>query len=556
MITFSACAHNEKMLFFGGCALFCRIGQILTFVPLLSGVFLSALGADLKQAPETASLSVYGMGPLLEDLVSPWGDNPQRVLSMGAEPIVGRQVCPSLTRLNLSQGRSELVLLSQLFETDDDSRAKGFKWTLALKQGITWWGGDPVSLAEFQSFIEQTIPEAVKNEGKMRWDIPLYTVQKTNLQTIEILWESKPKFGPYILNGFSLVRVHPQKMTRECVGLYRPEVKPWGLQLSPTPGYSFARPLPQVNLYYGLPEETAAGLSPSQVRLPPRGQKGWIEYGGIWNRKDYGKCQVELEEPFMTVLVWNQQNPLIKDRNLRKILAQLIPKKSIAGIMGNQYVSADESIVPKGHPFRFYQETVQVQAPSQKFESVLSQLSAELTQAGYARTDPKGPRVSKSGEPLELTFFTRSSKQGLIEKVLADVFSSVGVKVTYRNHKELEGAPSSEFHGTLETVAIDWPGVNLWDDFHSKSNKSGPFAHILKSDDLDRALENAAFDLTLKSPNFKDFKTVQQIFQNEEAITVLLQHKSCLTLAQNMIGNREAIANRNPDWFRQLILIQ
>ncbi len=497
-------------------------------------------------------MSVYGMGPLLEDLVSPWSDKPQLVLTIGSEPIVGRQVCPSLTRLNLSQQRSELVLLSQLIETSESGAAKGSKWILALKQGIAWWGGDPVTLAEFQSFVEKTIPEAVKSGGKDRWEIPLFKVQKTESGTLEILWESVPPFGPYVFNGFSLVRSHPQKATLECVGLYRPEVKPWGLQLSPTPGYRFARPLPQINLYYGLPEKTAEGLD----RMAPREQKGWIEYGGIWNRKDGSKCQVEIDEPFMTVLVWNQQNPLVKDRNLRKLLAQLIPKKSIAGIVGNQYVSAGDSIVPKGHPFRFYGDGGPVLSSSPQFDSVLSLLSARLTLAGYARADPKGPRLTKNGTPMELTFATRSSKQGLIEKVLADVFSSVGVKVTYVNFNEIDHRASADLHGSLESIGIDWPGVSLWGDFHSKANQSGVFADFMGSEALDRALERATFDLTLKNPDFKYFKTVQQLLQEEEAITVLLQHKSCLTLAQNMIGNRGMIANGNPDWFRQLILIQ
>src|SRR5690606_38550872 len=173
--------------------------------------------------------------------------------------------------------------------------------------------------------------------------------------------------------------------------------------------------------------------------------------------------------------------------------------------------------------------------------------SEALSRLGYKRETPSTPRLTPTGEPLVLKILTETEKDGLIEKVLADSFASVGIAVEFIRTKP--GYP--HVHGVLTGLRVDWPRVNFLP--HLGTNEVDFPLFVLEDTKLQQAMQASAATLSSQKPNFDLLQTVHERMYELEPFTVLMQHKSCLDVEKSMKDKVQKIDVADPDWFRKLL---
>lgn len=457
-------------------------------------------------------------------------------LELGDDPVLGRQVCPPFTRLNLAQGKSEDLLVRRIVEEFRDAK-RGALWRYELRDGLHWWSGAELKPAEAAASLASALPQLVLARGAGLWKLPHHEITVEGRDLV-VRWKEPPEFGPYILNGLPLWRTaaNPGKGPKfECVGVYRPELRPFGVVLLPNRGYSVAAKLPELAIYApGAPEAAKLDKKTPQIAFRHAALFDGAPHGGDSDAPP--GCAQLVELPLATVIAWNTTRGLTADPAFRALLTQLTPRgalvRSAAATLG-ELLSAP---IPRVHPG--YDGKVLVRP----FD--LDVVSRSLDGLGYPRKTPSSPRAGKDGTALTLRIVAESGAASLAAKVLVDAFAAVGIAVTFVDEANLTEKELRAADGHLAAVALDWPRADFLANFHSKASEPGPF-WPLADGALDLALERYALSLTTATPSFQMLQAVHKRLYELEPVTVILQHKACFDRNVN---------TKDPDWFRHIIM--
>jgi hypothetical protein len=182
--------------------------------------------------------------------------------------------------------------------------------------------------------------------------------------------------------------------------------------------------------------------------------------------------------------------------------------------------------------------------------------SKELGKLGYKRKAGDTPRLGLDGKPLRLVFGTTNSSAGLVEKVLADAFTAIGIGVEFVGPDKLKGKTGS-LAGVLTGVTLEWPRSDLLLNFHG-GLKNSPLQSYpfwpLPDKELDQELEAYALSLTTATPDFSLLSRIHARLFDLEPVTVLMQHKACVEAGGNLAEKLKAVSIKDPDWFRRIVL--
>lgn len=479
-----------------------------------------------------------------EVLVSGW---PERAIDtsrppawLGDDPIFGRLACPPYSRLNLKRGSSEGLIFKSVNESK--KRDGQVAWSFKIKSGIYWWDGSEVTPLDVANYMQREISEAVKAKGLGLWQLPSYKTSASGPYVL-VSWASPPPFGPYILNGRSFWTAASEGAVREsggfryqCAGVYRPKLDQNGFHLLPTKGYRMRRkPL------YLLHKER-----PSLANIKQQYQFQMAEtFSGnplVRPPEAPGKCSNKVDLPMISVISWNLKKPYLQEKKLRYLLTQLTPRGSLLRSGAGHAGGLISSFVPRNHPA--YDSRLLVRPFN------LLRSARELDKLGFRRPKGDGPRYDRMGKPLNLKIASVSKDLGLVEKVVSDSYMAVGIRAEFVHYNK---ESAEDFDGVLTGLRLPWPSMDVGENFHSRFAGKFPFWSIA-SKELDTLIEKYAIELTQKRPNFVYLRKILRHVFDQEPFSVLMQHSICLKKRGGAVARSVKIDNRDPDWFRRVIL--
>jgi hypothetical protein len=503
------------------------LSQILIRRPLNFIAKVVLLGGSVSAyASDPAAIGVLGWPvPDLKGAKPP--------LDLGDDPIVGRQICPPMTRLNLSLQKSEDLLVKKISEEQQGSQ---WAWTLEVRQGIHWWSGQHVNSSDLSEFIGRSLRDLVLDRGAGLWELPEFKIETAGPLKTVVLWTKRPKFGPYILSGapfYRPVESERHELKFECVGLYQPRFQGADLVLTPTRAYRSNQSMPEVFLYES-PVVNKVGGRLLEFKLPRN-----IAAESMGNDPQ-NMCKVSLELPVATMILWNTQSGVTKSPGMRRILTQLTPRGALVRSGTALLADLSPSLVPKEHP-GFHNKLTTRAFDIQAGNTALDGL-------GYKRQLPGGLREGPNGKPLSLAIAILKPSTGLPEKVISDAYTAAGIGVHFINDLDPRVVPD----GVLASFSLDWPRASLIGNFHSQSSQVDPY-WPLSSQELDSLLEEYALTLTASHPDFSKLVRIQDLLYDLEPATVIFQHKACVSAGPGLRLLGKSLTLRDPDWFRQLL---
>lgn len=425
-------------------------------------------------------------------------------LWLGNDPILGRMVCPPLTRLNLEKEVSEPLIFKSVEEA---SRGTSYVWSLTLRSGIFWWNGEEISAVDIQKFFEKELRNFLLEKGSEAWAKHSFKIV-TEGSKILLEWATAPPFGPFVLNGVPLWRKRVSKNSEqfvfECVGRYIPKVTQEGILLQPNEKYANSRG----TFLFQNGEQFAKHKTPEAVRfampnvLPKRPEER--------NPLQTVPCASHVYVPLASAVIWNLTKPWLQDAHVRKALASLFPRKTLLQAGASSWGSLSDSLIPENHP---------------GFES-LAQKSA--------------PGVLKFAHPIR--FSSVRDDVGLVEKVLLESLKNGGV--------EAEFVPLSrkEHDAFLTGLFLPWPEMDLFDRFHSEGRAvvSKNLPHL---PELDRLLSSYRNSLTRQQPDFSLLRKINRLLVEWEFVSVLVHHKACMEFPDMVKKEAVNVKEKDPDWF-------
>ncbi len=495
--------------------------KLFRLIPIVTPLVLSTVAQAVTQS---SGIDVVGWP--LPDLST---DEPN--LALGDDAVFGRQVCPPLTRLNLAKKDSEPLLVRKVVD-------EGQFWRFEPRPGIFWWHGAAVTAKDVAEFVDHALPKAVEARGAGLWTLPEH---KTTIENgmVQVHFAKAPGFGPFVLNGVPFHRAADGEgnagVKFECAGLYRPkQASAASLVLEPNPAYSFKKPLPALKLY------------PTDKAPKAGGERFELKYADALpaspdkRAPDDPTCQQTIDLTHATMIVWNTTKGPAADKAFRRLITQLIPVTDLASAGAGRLADGGPGLIPRLHP-----GNLSPRKDGARYN--LKTVSDGLNGIGLRRKTAASPRLGVDGKPLNLLFAVSPDSPGLVEKVIGDALTAVGIGVTFRPLASSGEAAD----GVLSTFSLDWPRVSFLGNFHSKAKVSAPF-RALGNEALDKKLEAYARTLTTGKPDFKLLGGIQADLQDLEPATVLLSHKACVAASGLKVGKRGVDA-RDPDWFRQLL---
>ena len=459
---------------------------------------------------------------------------------LGNDPVIGRLICPPVSRLNLAKGKSEGLIFDNV--SISQTSTGEVTWTYRVRTGIYWWNGTQVTGAHLKNFIEQNLTQIIENRSSSLWKIPQHSIKSMKLET-SITWKHKPIFGPYFLNSAALWRKNITSSQSdnifeyECAGIYYPHKDVAGLILKPTKGYKAYRQevyfTDQSNtvdqsekteqLTFSMPDTFS--IRPEK-RPPDRP----------------AKCNNQFQLPFLTSIIWNTKANPINQTKVRQLLTNLTPRGALLRSGSGYAGTLLSSVIPRNHPG--YDDKILVRP----FSAIRA--AEGFKNLGFNRPQGDQDRLNHNQKPFQLTLMSMRPKLGILEKVIADSFMSIGILVHYEKYdpKQLN---SARIHGVVTGIHLPWPDMNFLNNFHSKAKPQFPFLS-LEQKSLDHLLENYAVSLTENTPDFSILKKLHRELYTLEPMTVILQHHACLDFKK--AKTNVAIDVRDPDWFRKVLL--
>jgi ABC-type transport system substrate-binding protein len=452
-------------------------------------------------------------------VISLAGERPS--YDFGDEPVVGRQICPPLTRLNLKKKSSEGIILRRAVE-EFRGEETGSLWRLELRTGIYWWSGELVTAAEVAKVLQTHMDDFLKETFQGVFQVPSHQIHATDSQTVTIDWKKAPPFGPYVFNGMPLFRPSPKAgLTKfECAGNYRPEsLEP--LVLVPASGYNLARKLPTLRF---TADTASADLS--------------FRFSGD-TTASVGACQAIWSSPYFSVISWNLSSGRSANAGFRQLMPGLIPRNEIitSGVLAfSDVVSAP---IPRNHP-GYNSKAEDMSYDAQKVSGLLNSMGYKRKKSHVTRTDPKG-------KPVRLVLVNSRADEGLVEKLISDSFSSVGMEVDFVE-KPHDGEPD----GYLSALKTDYPRIDFMTILHPKTPKTAGFWTV-KNEELQKQLEDYALTVTREAPDFAILANIHGYLADQQVFTVIAHHRACIKAGNGLRVDAARVSSGEPDWFRDIL---
>jgi ABC-type transport system substrate-binding protein len=491
----------------------------------IPAIFLFGIFSTLFFAQETIAKDVLNI--VGWPLVNFSKEKPN--LDFGNDPVVGRQICPPLTRINLSKKMSESIVIRRAVQ-EFRGTGKGTLWRIELRNGIFWWSGKALNSQDVADFLKTTLPVFLSEYFGGIFQVPDYEIRANDPQLVTIDWKDPPPFGPYVLNGVPLFRqtdAGPAGLKYECVGNYKPEsIEP--LVLVPSSSYKQTKKLPRLRFH---PESSTVNPDVKVTFSNPLGTKPLSakSCSGIW------------PSPFFSIIAWNLESGRASDVGLRRLMTGLIPRNEIVASGVLPYSDIVSAPIPRSHP------GFDPSAADMPFDA--TKVSAALDNLGFRRKTANSTRTDGEGKPIRLLLTSNNDVEGLAEKLISDSFSSVGLEVDF---EETGTKNSGGTDGSFLSLHTDYPKMDFLMLLHPKSPETGGFWKV-KDEMFAKLLEQYAISLSSEKPEFGHLVQIHDYLVEKQVFSVLAHHRACIKTSNVLRVKTASIAGGEPDWFRDLL---
>jgi len=460
------------------------------------------------------------------------GDPSKGLLPSSSDATFGRLACPSLTRLNLKERKSEPLLLRSI-EIESPKL-----WKYNLKSDLRWWGGKPVTGKDLTQFISDQICAAASASVGKEVACPKHEIREATepsragqAPSARVIWQTTPSFGPYVMNEVPFARSSGETGF-ECAGLYRYRVATSGsAELVPAPGYQQKRPVLQIEPAGGRRQKSKSHVDFTFGSAMQSGQVCSREalvpsvIGILWSEADDGKPGAKaLSAP------------------VRKALTKLLPRGELlrAGALGLGDLVT--SFIPRQHPG--YNQSLRIRPYS------VEEASLALEKAGWERKKADSPRVDKrTGKPIVLEFLIQepgSAGADLLQKVISDSLALLGIQTEFTTDD------TGSIDGVIGNFYVEWPDWNLL-----RGDRQGTLARrftqsaFFQQQEIQRLVRQYSQSLSTATPDFTSLQRFHEKVYEAEVFSPVFQMGSCLDRSAHAPAKLDFT---DPDWLRQLVL--
>lgn len=455
----------------------------------------------LANIEKTLAIMGWPTPPFSNDQPSSW---------LAGDPVVGRLICPTLSRLNLQRREAEPLVLKSVQIEQEKGRTV---WALGVRVGIYWWSGKELSAEDIAHFFKNNISKIVQENGPSHWRVPAFDI-RLDPNLIKIVWEEAPQFGPFILNDMPVWREKAvssaEDLKFECVGRYVAQSVADGLILRPNKGYSHQK---DHSLLFMKSELSSTKKTNGFDFVMADEHSVSLDSKKVFEKEP---CACFVDLPLVSALIWTASPGM--STAVRKKLSSLIPREALRGIAAGYWATDISSLIPMNHP-------------------------------GYDKTLPNHTFVltrAKERQPLFLSSIR--NQMGLVEKVVSDNLLVGGFDIQFVSPKD------PRVGGLLTGIFLPWPGLDLYDAFHSKGKQLLGRDKTASLPALDQLLEDYRFSLTQRNPDFSLLRKIHGALFEQEFVSVLMQHQACLRFRGVGGSPKGAIDVRDPDWFLDLLV--
>lgn len=481
-------------------------------------------------------------------VVSGWpfgmpGDIQQGIIPSPEDAAFGRLACPSLTRLNLQQQKSEPLLLRSV-ELESPKQ-----WKLTLKSDLHWWSGKAVSSSDLETFLrEQICPTVASALGK---EVPCPTFDVTSADpsqgankgqplVVNVTWHAQPEFGPYILNNTAFFR-RTGNQAIECAGLYRYRSVGLGeAEFIPAPGYPQKRPTLRI-------------YEPRNANKNLRPQVAFTFASGMQPKQT---CSREALLPTVVGILWSDsgEGVLATSPQARKALTQILPRGELLRAGARGLGELVTSFIPRQHPG--YNHALRIRPYN------VDDASAAMEKIGWQRAMAEASRIDrKTSKPVVLRFLIQDmDAEGgdLLQKVIGDSFALLGIQTefisgaTVESNKPNEPNEPKPIDGIIGSFATEWPAVSPFQaDYPNRLFQQFTKSNFYRHPDNQRLARIYAQSLTTGTPDFASLQSFHEKLYDAEVFSPIFQMGTCLDRSATAPAKLDFT---DPDWLRLLVL--
>lgn len=486
-------------------------------------------------------ISGWHLPALSEESPDPW---------ISSDPVLGRLICPGFSRFHMGKKTSESLIFSSVKVRDESENRQS--WHFQIKTGLYWWDSSSIFAKDVAAYLDAQIKELFEQTAYQYQQKISYTLKELAQYELEIIWDKKPSFGPFVFNGrpFFKKLSHPDAFgfSYQCAGIYRPGLKKdHGLELLPTKSYnlSFQKPI-----FFSWHEKVAKAslLKSSDLFI----DFSWAESHELDPIKRPPhlpvSCSLLVPSAWMSGILW-QKTTFGRSAALRQVVSRLLPRQTLAQSGAGFWAEAAFSLFPSQHPFAPKLPLVQGIESS---EMLLSQLSRVLAEIGYEKK--AGELMSffydkKDGSPFQLKIHIPSSsalfegeRSFVPEKTLVDTLELFGIKTLLTSREEADLLLSGFY--------LPLPQMNLFEELElSADTFYGDLPYLLKTHSLN--LSHGRFDSLI-------LEKIHSSLNQLQPLSPLLHHKSCLKFFKGPLDVGASFQSKgplfdDPDWFRKLL---
>lgn len=472
--------------------------------------------------------------------ITGWPVNWQQPVWQLAEndPIFGTLVCPALTQLDLASKKSE-PQLAKAIKADDKT------WQISLSSKAAYWDGQQVTSKSVAALLKTELAPHIERMFAGRLAIPKASYATPSATSLKITWQSKPKFGPYVLNNLPV-----RKKTDagwQCAGAFEPMAKGDAKTLALASPKSKAKRGKKPKFSYIQFVDAAPlakGKKAKKASHSMHFQFAESFAGNPWRRLSDQKisCKRTMPTSVITAIMWNPKGRFTSDRTFRGAMTHLTPRGALLRSGGGNLGKLVSAPIPRHHPG--YNRRVFVRSFSYpKAIKILEQL-------GYKRPVHDKPRNLPDGKtPLVLNIGTMSP-EGPLHKVLSDSYMSVGITLKYVPIKDAGAIPANvqkTLDGVLMGLKLPYPSGNILPLLTTAS----PFGDGYAS--LGRHFIPYLRSLSTGKPDFGKLRSAHVALYQYEPMSVLMQYSQCLSVSSPKIAVRKTPNVKNPEWLKNII---